>query len=565
MDTCRTVPEPVRREWLFPAVIALAMFLLGSLPYAYGYAIAPAGMQFTGFVGRGELHSAGYMMFAKQAREGCHLFENKLTPEPLPRAYFHPEWWLFGHVARWTGLPLIAVFHLHRAAAVAAFVFAVYYLSTRCFETVYPRRLALVLIVFGGGLGWVLWGTAKAYLLCAPELRQWIPGLPDALPLYFRRPRDVDGTTNFGYLINKPHFMTAGATIALAYALLIHGEQTNRRRFYALSGLAGLLHVLIRAFAIRELFLVYALYPAFRAVRDRGGALRSARRCALAGAMLLPAVAYYLVLMAGQVLGRGGYGIPAGTLFDYVLWYGLPFVLLAWCVVGPARFPRKSPSRLVLSLWLLSALAFAQMYPYIKTGEEAGLFPFTIAVALLVVGGPLAAWLPGAEPCAGPDAGARRPRTLSRGAIAALVVACSLSNAVVYVRMFTVLRPLPPSYYIRDDVRAGLDWLAAHTSPDDVVLASPVTSPFIPYYASNKVFTGHDFLTAERPQKDALAARFFGTEDGPGFREDLVREYGVRYVFDGPNERRGTSSPLEALPWLEKVFILGDVVIYRVG
>ena len=54
-------------------------------------------------------------------------------------------------------------------------------------------------------------------------------------------------------------------------------------------------------------------------MRDRGGALRSARRCALAGAMLLPAVAYYLVLMAGQVLGRGGYGIPAGTLFDYVL------------------------------------------------------------------------------------------------------------------------------------------------------------------------------------------------------------------------------------------------------
>ena len=543
--------RPKISEYLFPALLVVFFVVVGTLPYLYGYWSEDPNSQYMGIVGRGALHSIGYLMFARQAQEGFNLFENKLTPEPLPRLYFHPEWWLYGKAARWTGLSLAAMWHVHRAIAVAALIFALYYLIARCLRTTYQRRVALSIIVFGAGFGWVPWCLARLHV---------------TQPAPFSLSYDTDGVTVFGYLINKPHFILAGASIVLTYALLLEGERTGLRRYFVLSGLCALANLLIRAFAIYEICAIYALYPVLLSFRERRFLWSRFSNYMLAGSMLIPAVVYYLFLIATRTLGDAKLEVQVISFFQYIVRYGLPFVLLFLYFQGPAHFRRMKPSSILLSLWILVAFVIAQLHPILRNGDEAAFYSFSFVPAILIVEAPLRRMY-----CAAVRVRFRRARAgnrMTRGrfkllAASVFVAFCMLSNVIVYGRMFTTLHAEPANYYIPDDLRAALKWLEGNTGRSELVLAGRITCPLIPYYAGNKTFTGHDLLTANRYEKDALADRFFVRQDDV-FKRDLVARYAVHYVVLGPYETRPTGIAPAEHPWLQPVFTQGTASVFRV-
>ncbi len=540
--------RPKISEYLFPALLVVFFIVVGTLPYLYGYWSEEPNSEYMGIVGRGALHSIGYLMFARQAQEGLNLFENKLTPEPLPRLYFHPEWWLYGKAARWTGLSLAAMWHVHRVIAVAALIFALYYLIARCLRTTYQRRVALSIIVFGAGFGWVPWCLSELHVRLFPLCR------------------DTDGVTIFGYLVNKPHFILAGAFIVLTYALLLEGERTGLRRYFVLSGLCALANLLIRAFAIYEICAIYALYPVLLSFRERRFIWSRFSNYVLAGSMLIPAVIYYLFLIATRTLGDAKLEVQVVSFFQYIVWYGLPFVFLFLYFQGPAHFHRMKPSSILLSLWILVAFVVAQLHPILRNGEEAAFYSFSFVPAILIVETPLRRMY-----CAAVRSRYRRARPgnrMTRGrfkllAVCAFVAFCMPSNVIVYGRMFTALHAEPANYYIPKDLRAALKWLEENTGRNELALAGPVTCPLIPYYAGNKTFTGHDLLTSNRYEKDALADRFFVRQDDV-FKRDLAARYGVHYVVLGPNETRTNGIAPAEHPWLQPVFTQGAASVFRV-
>lgn len=538
-----------QHEYVFPAMLALVIFAVGTLPYLYGYANTPPGMRYMGVTGRGSLHSIGYMMFARQARDGGTLFENKPTSEPLPRGYFHPEWWLYGKVARWTGLSFGGVGHLHRAAAVTLLIFSVYFLAALCLKTRFQRRLAVSIIVFGAGFGWVPWCLSRFLSLPLPPSR------------------DILGVTIFGYLINKPHFMLAAASIVLTYAMLIKGQRTGQRRYYVLSGLFALINLFLRAFAIWELCIIFACYPLLLSLRERRFSWRHFGNHLLAGVMVLPAVAFYAWLLRSGVLGETRLETPLVNFGTYLLWYGPPFVLLSLYCVGPYHLAKLKPSSMLLGLWLAAAFLVAQLHPLIRNGEESSLFAFMMVPGILAVGGPLRqlchAGL-GALTRAGLPVQCARRRRFRIAAATAFVAFCGLSNPVVYARMFTAYHAHPELYYVHEDTLAAMHWLEVHAAPEAVVLSGPVTSPLIPCYAGNKAFTGHDLLTIRRGEKDALANRFFQQRGEDEFKRDLVRDYHVQFVLRGPLEvSPGGMVPGEH-PWLRPVFTQGGAAVYAI-
>lgn len=529
-----------RREWIFPALIAAFLIVLGSIPYVYGYCHAKPGTRFLGFVGRGALHSHGYNMFIRQAQEGQNLFENKLTPEPLPRKYFHPEYWLVGKAARWTGLSLEAIFHVHRVAAVLALVFAVYFFAAQCLDTVFQRRLAASLIVFGTGLGWIWWAYVRS-------------GLPPISPSHALPPlsiRDVDGVTVFGYLMNKPHFMLAGAFIALAFGCAIAGEREKRTSLFVWGGLFALANVMVRAYAVFEIALVLAVFPLLLNARDRRWDWPRIGRFMLAGSFLAPAVAYYGYLSLTRVLGAGGYELPPGRFLEYAIWYGIPFLLALVYIVGPGHFRAISPALLFLTLWWLFGFLVAQAYPLIRAGEESAFYSFVMAPAILVAAGPLRLnWM------------SRRTAVL---AAVAIVGACSISNGIVYARFFTWLDTRSDDYYLDDDTYAAMKWLEQNTAREDLVFSGPTTCPIVTALAGNKTFTGHDYLTANRWEKDGAAHRFFANRDDLQFKRQLLAQYRIRYVLAGSLERRLGGFDPAALPELKPVFVRPNATAYRV-
>ncbi|HPC18332.1 MAG TPA: hypothetical protein P5318_18405 [Candidatus Hydrogenedentes bacterium] len=529
-----------RREWIFPAAIAVFFVLAGSIPYSYGYSHAKPGTRFMGFIGRGALHSHGYNMFIRQAQEGNHLFENKLTPEPLPRRYFHPEYWIVGKLARWTGLSLEAIFHVHRIAAVLALVFSIYFLAAQCLDTVFQRRLASGLILFGAGLGWIGWAYRHMGLPAIP------PGHA-APPIVMR---DIEGVTHFGYLMNKPHFMLAGAFIALAFAFAAAGEREKRTGPFVWCGLFALANVMVRAYAIFEIALVFAAFPLVLNVRDGRWDWSRIGRFALAGSFLAPAVAYYAYLSVTHTLGAGGYEVPPGRFLEYAIWYGIPFLLALLYFTGPGHFRAMDPALLLMTLWWMFGFLIAQAYPLVRAGEESAFYSFVMVSAILVAAGPLRLdWMP--------------RRTAALAAIV-FVLACSLSNGIVYARFFTRLDTQSDDYYLDNDTHAAMKWLEQNTARGDLVFSGPVTCPILSAVAGNKTFTGHDYLTTRRWEKDTMARRFFEQRDDVSFKRQLLSQYRVRYILEGAWERRLGGFNAAALPELERVFALPNAAVYRV-
>jgi hypothetical protein len=149
-------------------------------------------------------------------------------------------------------------------------------------------------------------------------------------------------------------------------------------------------------------------------------------------------------------------------------------------------------------------------------------------------------------------------------AASAFVAFCMLSNVIVYGRMFTTLHAEPANYYIPDDLHAALKWLEGNTGRNELALAGRITCPLVPYYAGNKTFTGHDLLTTNRYEKDALADRFFVRQDDV-FKRDLVARYAVHYVVLGPYETRPNGIAPAEHPWLQPVFTQGTASVFRVG
>lgn len=539
------------RELLFPLGVGIAVVVLGTLPYLYAYHTQGAGEVFMGFIGRGTPGANGYFMFARQAVEGHWLFVNQMTPEPTPRAYFSLQWLAFGLFSKWTGLSLVATFHLGRVLSVLLYVLAVYYLAAQCLEDAFRRRLALCLTVFGSGLGWMIWAVNKT--------------LHAGLPLSF----DLQGVSIFGYLINNPHFIRAGLCSALQYAFLIRGEQSGRLRYFVFSGLASEGHSIIRPYHVPETFLVYALFPILLCIRERRLVPRRILNYGVAALVALPGALYLVITTLSNVLGMAGWFRQSPLLLEQILWVGLPFLAVCgyFAFFGMADARQAKPSSLMLSAWLGLSWLLVNAFPYFNAGFEQAFAAFTLAPPILLMRGPLPLLHDRLASGFPRLAAAFARKQVQYLAAIALVLLCSPSSVYVYARFFKDLHhPVPPwRYYLDSGVHNAITWLETNARTNDVVLASHDTSQFVPRMSACKVVSGHDMLTANYYEKNRLVDRFFRIRGEDGFKRWLADTFNVHYVVFGPYERYGGGMDPADHPWLHEEFRHGNTTVYRVA
>lgn len=535
----------VRREYRLAWAAALFFVLAGSLPHLYGHLRTPEDEVFMGLVGRGTPGGQGYLMLAKQVRDGGHLMQNRMTPEPTPHTYFNLEWWIFGKTSAWTGLSLIGTFHFWRIISVVAFCLAFYYLLTLALPRRGQRSTAFLLVTCTAGFGWVVW-----LLNGFAGLELW-------------RPPDLDGITVPGYLVNKPHFIRAGIFAALFYAFLIRGEQTQQRRWFVWAGLAGIGHSVIRPYHFPESYLMLALLPVVFMAREGRFDRRRAENHALAGAVLFPAVLYYAWMAHENTLGMAGWVRQSLFLLQDIAWLGAPFLIVAahFLIAGCWGWRRAPMPMLVIGLWLLVAWLLNQAFPYFIAGHEAGFYAYVMAPPILLAGAAWPALRRAALAWGG--IGLHRRRRL---AAAAIILLGLPSAAYGHARFYWDLHyPMSPwRYYITRDMHGAMEWLRDNTPPASVVLASRDTSQFIPVVAGNRVVTGHDMLTAHYEEKNGQLKRFLATRGDDDYKRWMLREYDVRYVFMGPFEWRQDGFEPADHPWLEPVFHQGAVTVYAV-
>ena len=163
----------------------------------------------------------------------------------------------------------------------------------------------------------------------------------------------------------------------------------------------------------------------------------------------------------------------------------------------------------------------------------------------------------------------RRAGPLSKApspACVGLALLCCLAALTdpYLVRKYTIAaRDHARDLFLSRGEEQAMSWLERNAAREDVVLASPEVSHFIPRFSGNKVVAGEDLLTKNYARKKEGTERFYG-QWGDADRLAFLSTWRVRYVMHGPAERRlGSWSPA-ALGRLEEVFRSGEASIYLV-
>jgi hypothetical protein len=149
--------------------------------------------------------------------------------------------------------------------------------------------------------------------------------------------------------------------------------------------------------------------------------------------------------------------------------------------------------------------------------------------------------------------------------LVAYVGVASLSNLLLVAGSLGPIQQRTAPVYRPGGEVAALAWLAAHSQPEETVLASFQVGNVIPAQTDLRVFAGHGPETLNSAEKQADVHRFFHSGTDGVWRMTLLQEYGIDYVIFGPVERRlGNWDPYSA-NYLELRQREGEYAIFAVA
>lgn len=531
-----------RREIKNVLLIAALVLVLTGLPYVYGYLSTPAGQQFMG-IAWGTPDTNEYFAWMRAFTQSF-LINNTLTPEPNAAIFFNLLWWLLAQIVALGVNPLV-VFHGLRILATLLFLVTVYYFGALFFEEVRWRMAAFVVVTLGAGLGWAL------------VVGKYLTGrLAHPLDLYVVEPNTLLSILSF------PHFLQAAWLILVVFMLILLAYERQRWGYALAAGLVALLLGWTHAY---DLLLIYAVLGVFTfLVWLRDGWSGRLLLYPLTIGLISCAPAFYSVYITSafpvwrEVFAQfGNAGAWTPDPFRLLVVMGIPFIVALLTFDGLVPLRERSLRALFLRVWFgvnLFIIYFPVSY------QIHYLNGWQIAIALLATEGlarRIIPWL-----------GERLPRlapwTLHKWVVGLLLVAIVPTNVYLLAWRVVDLSRHQHPYYLYQDEIAALQWLENNTTPDDVVLSAIEVGQYIPSRAGNRAFLAHWAMTADVYHKQELVTAFFNPATPDEERQDILRDYGVTYVFYGSVERGLGDPALAARPYLEAVFASPQATLYKV-
>jgi hypothetical protein len=525
-----------RRDYLLLAVGIVALLLLTGLPHLYAGLSGPADRRYMGIVS--DVPDTAQYFSWLRAHQRALIVSNLMTPEPNQPAFFNLIWFVLGRLTLWTGMSMVAAFQLLRLVAGAAFGFALFWLYGLLAEDRRERWLATVLVLVGGGLGWI-WAVEK-HMSRRSDL------------LY---PLDVQVAepNAFLSLIGYPHFLLAAALVLAIFGLFLIGERAGQTRYHVLAAVLALALSLQHAYDLITIYFVLGVYLLLRWWNARRFPWRGGIGLALIGLISSPPAAYFTYLTTHDPIWRRVLAQFANADVYTPNLLHLPIVLGPQLLLAAAALPglrqRRTDADLLLLAW--AVVGFALLY--IPTDFQIHMLnPYQVPLAILAV-------RTVRRVAAAPGTGAR----LRRWAPAALLLVALPINVYLLGWRFVDLGRHRAPYSLHRDEVAALDWLDRQGG-DAVVLSDEMLGQYVPALSGKRAVLAHWAQTVDYFAKRDEVARFFDPAAPDSVRAALLQRYDVAYVLAGEDElRAGAHAALDRAP-LEKVFEAPSAVVYRV-
>ena len=549
-----------RRFVLLGTIVAM---VITSIPYVVGAMLSDDERVFSGFV-YAISDCTSYIAKMRQGAEGAWLFHIPYTPEPHPGALFFLFHRLLGKVAAL--LPggnltqrLVWVYHGARVAFGAGLLVTIYRFLARLTRRVEVRRLAWLLVTFGGGMGWLLVTLGQSDWLGSTPLDFILPeGFTFLVLLAFphialARTLLLTGLMALmeAWLPTTTDQLESGEAVRRGLTRIAGSIQAPQWRATALAGLAWLLMGVVVPFYVAVAWAVTGSVWAVLCMRQRRVAWTKAALGSIAGLLSAPIVIYSVwrfsshpVYAAWAAQNKVLSPHPA----HYLAAYGLPLALGIAAVPGAWRgaWPVWLP---VVWVGVVPFLAYVPFNLQRRLTEAIQVPLYLLAAEGLrrITGG------------AG-DLPRLRWRLAALGVLLLLVP----TNVMLLTRTTEALGDRPSPIYRDRAETIVLDQLAKRVNNNDVILASYESGNYIPSRVGARVFVGHGAESYRAAEKRDEVARFFDGSTDDGWRRDLLERYGVGYVFWGPEERALGSFDARAVPYLRQRHEQGAYAVFEV-
>lgn len=524
-----------QRDYLTLALVAMALILVTSIPFVFAKLLPTGDRQFMGIVS--DVPDTAQYFAWQRAHQQSLLVSNWMTPEPNAPAFFNALWLLLGWLSLHTGLGFDLTFQILRVVAGAAFVASLFWLYGLLADGRRERWQATLLVLLGGGIGWV-WLIEK-----------WASKHTDLL---FPLDVQVAEPNTFLSMLGFPHFVLAGALVLTIFGLFFAGVEG---RSWWPFGVAAVLALLLGVQHAYDLLTVYLVLGAFVLLRwwvHGRFPVRDVVGLVAIGLVSSPPAAYFTLLtsrdpMWRQVLAQfANADVYTPNPLHLVVLLG-PQLVLAWLAL-PRLLRRRNLADLFLVAWLVVGFGLL----YIPTDFQIHMLnPYQVPLALLAVRAvsALAAraswqWLRTAAP------------------IVLLFVAIPVNLYLLSWRVLDLARQDAPYFLHRDEV-AAIEWL--NNQPDNtVVLSDETLGQYVPALAGKRTVLAHWAQTVDYYGKRDAVARFFDTATPATERTALLDRFDVAYVLVGENELRdGVAAALDSQQF-ERVFAAAGAEVYRV-
>jgi len=527
-----------RQEKIFVALVALAVLMVTSMPYAFGYFTSPKDMQFMGILFNVP-DTAQYFSWARELGRAV-LIENKLTPEPNPPIFFNLLWFVLGRIAIFFDLGYAETLQGFRWFAAALFLAVAYQFCSLFFEKPQERKFALLTIVLSSGIGWLL-----------VVYKQWSGELLFPLDLY------VAEANSFFSIMVAPHLILSAALMAVVFILWLKSVEQERLKPAVFAGLVGLILGLEHAY---DLITVYAvlIILTFLLLMTEGVHWRRIGSLVIIGTLSAPPALYFVYITQrtptwrGVLEQYGNAGVFTPDPFHLLILLGVAFV------VGLAGFGSPTPGGRDTTRWLLVKVWFgASLFlAYLPTHYQIKMLTgWQIPIAILAVHLLCSHVRPAIV--------GRMPR-FERALPALFLIMILPTNVYLLSWRFVDLGRHERPYYLYRDEMQALDWLQVNSNPSEVVLGSITIGGYVPSMSGNKAFLAHWAQTLDYYEKERQVRRFFAQATPEEQRLDILRRYNVRYIFYGREERALGSYDPRTASYLNRAFVAADTAIFQV-